>query len=61
MGCLSEPEGRYSTDKFRNGWVMFEGEWTSVNDLEMVFDEETTENMIKSGLKAEKLFTKIER
>ena len=56
--AMSYPSGANCYQKFKNGWVMFEGEWTSVSDLAMIFDKETTENMIKSGVKVEKLFKK---
>ena len=57
--AMNEPSGTGYVGKFKNGWVMFEGEWTNIDNLEMIFDEETTENMIKSGVKVEKLFTKM--
>ena len=56
--AMNEPSGTGYVGKFKNGWVMLEGEWTNVDNLEMIFDKETTENMIKSGVKVEKLFTK---
>ena len=56
--AMSYPSGINKFQKFKNGWIMFEGEWTNVDNLEMIFDKETTENMIKSGVKVEKLFTK---
>ena len=39
----------------------YEGEWTNIDNLETIFDEETTENIIKSSMEIEKLFSKIER
>ena len=56
--AMSYPSGINKFQKFKNGWIVFEGEWTNVDNLEMIFDKETTENMIKSGVKVEKLFTK---
>ena len=38
----------------------YEGEWTNIDNLEIIFDGETTENMIKSSMEVEKLFSKIE-
>ena len=58
--AMSYPSGTNTYDKFKNGWVMFEGEWTNVDNLEMIFDKETTENMIKSGIKVEKVIFKRE-
>ena len=47
--AISYPSGSNYYQKFKNGWVNFEVKWTSVNELKMIFDEETTLNMIKSG------------
>lgn len=57
--AMSFPIGRYPITNFKNGWVMFYGKWTSTKDLEMIFDLETTENMIKTKVPAERLFRKI--
>ena len=50
------PSGTNTYNKFKNGWVMFEGEWINIDNLEMIFDKETTENMVKSKVPTEKLF-----
>lgn len=54
--AMSYPCGQYPIDIYKNGFVMYEGKWTSVNDLEMIYDKDTTENMFKTKVKAEKLF-----
>ena len=54
--AMSYPSGVNHYQKFKNGWVMYEGEWNNIDNLEMIFDKETTENMIKSKIPMEKLF-----
>ena len=54
------PSGRFPLNIYRNGWINFEGKWTSVDDLDMIYDKDTTENMIKTGIEIEKLFKRKE-
>lgn len=54
--AMSYPAGITPYKTYKNGWLMFEGSWTSVNELEMIYDKDTTENMLKTGIEAEKLF-----
>ena len=58
--AMSYPAGRYPLEIYKNGFVMFEDQWTSINDLEMIFDKEITKNMIKSGIEINKLFKRRE-
>ena len=57
---MSYPAGQNILEIFKNGWVMFKDEWTYVSDLEMILDQEITENMLKTGIEAEKLFKRKE-
>ena len=56
--AMNSPLGYRTVDKYLNGWVYFEGEWTNVEELIQIFNDEVTINMIKSGVKIEKLFRK---
>lgn len=58
--AMSYPAGQNILEIFKNGWVMFKDEWTYVSDLEMILDQEITENMLKTGIEAEKLFKRKE-
>ena len=57
---MSYPSGKNLKQIYLNGWVMFEGVWTAVDDLEMLFDQDITKNMLRTGVKAEKLFKRKE-
>lgn len=54
--AMNYPAGGSKVNIYRNSFVMFKGKWTSTNDLIQLFDSETTENMIRAGVEAEKLF-----
>lgn len=58
--AISYPSGRGKIDIFRKGFVMFEGSWASLDDLNMIYNKDTTENMLKTGVEEEKLFKRKE-